>query len=285
MTGTVSLDGLTEGWLRRWASGPPVGELLSVTHADRVIRMRGLPGSPGAAGRTVPRQRSGGSAAGPHTGRAPRHAAVEPAGTVEPAGRPRPDGVPPGQPYGAPGWPRPDGVPPEPPPGAAGWYQAPATPTGPPPAGTVADPALVEEYRAMLVRYNTVLDRLFGGREVYVVSGEYADVDAQATIPADQRDLNPGAVHWLRLLCRDAYAYHDRALDLFAARRPWLAGDLDPLLLAATGRRATNVLIMDVALLRIFHPHPAGADVLPLGPAERDELRLDYAPWLLPATG
>ncbi len=156
-----------------------------------------------------------------------------------------------------------------------------ALPADASPDGAAGGPATVaDECRAMLIRYNTVLDRLFGGRHVYVVSGEYTDVDAPAGQSPPLAGMNPDAVHWLRLLGRDASAYHDRALDLFAVRRPWLPGSLDRLLLAATAGLATNVMIMDVGLYRIVHPHPAGIDLLLTGPAERDEFRLDYPGWL-----
>lgn len=143
-----------------------------------------------------------------------------------------------------------------------------------------ARPARTEaDYRTLLERHNTLLERLFGGREVYLVTAVLADVAEPASPPRALSRLNPGSVHWLRLLGRDERGYRTGALDLYVGRQPWQPGRLDDLLCTVASGRAAGVLVMDTGLYRIYHPHAAGGDALLTGPAERAELALDYAPW------
>jgi hypothetical protein len=146
-------------------------------------------------------------------------------------------------------------------------------------AGPARPAATEEDYRTLLTRHNTLLARLFGGREVYLVTAVATDVAEPATPPRALSRLNPGSVHWLRLLGRDEHGYRPGALDLYVGRQSWAPGRLDDLLCTVASGRAGGVLVMDTGLHRVYHPHAAGGDALLTGPAERTELALDYAGW------
>ncbi|MGV9270320.1 DUF3885 domain-containing protein [Kitasatospora sp. NPDC003701] len=130
------------------------------------------------------------------------------------------------------------------------------------------------EYAVVLERYNTVLDELFAGQDVHLVTSAW-------TTGPDLPRRRPRAGHWQTLLVTDdpdpRFRTHQH---LFVTRRTWRRGCLDRLLRAVADDAVADVLITDTLMRRVHHPYDGGADVLLTGPGERDRLRGRHADWL-----
>ncbi|MFD9125564.1 hypothetical protein [Kitasatospora sp. NPDC059571] len=127
------------------------------------------------------------------------------------------------------------------------------------------------EYAVVLERYNTVLDELFAGADVYVITSVWT---SGPEVPPHR----PDAGYWQSLLVEDDPDPEYRTYShLFAVRRPWQRGCLDELLRDVADDRAADVLITDTGLRRIHHPYDGGADVFLATPEERDRLRDRHA--------
>ncbi|MFE9424719.1 hypothetical protein ACFYNO_17305 [Kitasatospora sp. NPDC006697] len=130
------------------------------------------------------------------------------------------------------------------------------------------------EYAVILERYNAVLDELFAGGEVYVITAAWS---AEPDLPPHQRD----AGYWQSLLVNDDPDPEYRTYyHLFADRRPWRRGCVDGLLRDVADDKVADVLITDTQLQRIHHPYDGGADVFLTTPEERDRMRDRHAGWL-----
>nr|WP_271417075.1 LysR substrate-binding domain-containing protein [Streptomyces lienomycini] len=130
------------------------------------------------------------------------------------------------------------------------------------------------EYGVVLERYNTVLDELFAGGDIYVITPVWA---TEAEVPPSQ----PGDGYWQTLLVEDDPDPEFRTYcHLFAARRPWRYGCLDEPLRDIADDKVAGVLITDTQMRRIYHPYDGGADVFLATPGERDRTRDRHADWL-----
>jgi hypothetical protein len=130
------------------------------------------------------------------------------------------------------------------------------------------------EYAVVLERYNTVLDELFAGADVYVITPLWT---AEAEVPS----VGPGTGYWQSLLVADDPDPEFRTYcHLFAARRPWQRGCIDDLLRDTADDKVAGILITDIRMQRIHHPYDGGADVFLTTPGERDRMRNRHADWL-----
>jgi hypothetical protein len=130
------------------------------------------------------------------------------------------------------------------------------------------------EYAIVLERHNTVLDELFAGTEVYVITSVWT---ADPDVPSNR----PDTAHWQSLLVTDDPDPEFRSYShLFVTRRPWQRGCIDGLLRDVADEEVADVLITDVRLQRIHHPYDGGADVFLATPEGRNQLRDQYAAWL-----
>ncbi|MDH6142679.1 MULTISPECIES: DUF3885 domain-containing protein [Kitasatospora] len=130
------------------------------------------------------------------------------------------------------------------------------------------------EYAIVLGRYNTVLDELFAGTDVYVVTPLWTN---DPDVPPHQ----PEDGYWRSVLAEDDDDPEFRVYcHLFAIRRRWQRGCLDELLRAVADDKVAGVLITDTELRRIHAPYDGGADVLVSTPEERDRLRDRHGDWL-----
>ncbi|MET7320045.1 hypothetical protein [Streptomyces sp. NPDC005549] len=150
--------------------------------------------------------------------------------------------------------------------------------------GSKRYPESEDEYAVALHRYNTVLDELFSGGEVYVVTTDWLGTpDGPAPFPTPRRELHPNGVHWWTQSDEEdpdpAFHTHTR---LYADRRPWQRVGLDALLRAVTDEALVEVFVTDTELRRIHHPYDGGADVVLATPGERDRLRGRHVDWLSP---
>ncbi|MFB9688855.1 DUF3885 domain-containing protein [Amycolatopsis plumensis] len=110
----------------------------------------------------------------------------------------------------------------------------------------------------MLHRYNTVLDELFHGQDVRIVTADWSDASEPPAPSAQHALWNPGARH----------------------RKPWRSGLVDDLLRAAADYAAVGVMIASSSFDRIHHPYDSGADVLLPTIGERDTIKHSHADWL-----
>ncbi|WP_327680934.1 DUF3885 domain-containing protein [Streptomyces sp. NBC_00467] len=173
-------------------------------------------------------------------------------------------------------------------------------PSGPPVAhtfrGTYADlwvrfhslpgskryPETEDEYAIVLHRYNTVLDELFAGADVFVVTMDWSSTPSgPAGYPSPRQTLHRDGLHWWTESDRDdpdpEFHTHTR---LYADRRPWERGCVDGVLPAVADDALADVFITDTELRRIHHPYDGGADVILTTTAERERLRGEHTAWL-----
>ncbi|WP_312876467.1 DUF3885 domain-containing protein [Streptomyces bohaiensis] len=130
------------------------------------------------------------------------------------------------------------------------------------------------EYAVVLERYNTVLDELFAGGDVYVITPVWT---SETEVPSSKSE----AGYWQSLLVKDDPDPEFRTYcHLFAARRPWQHGCLDALLRDTADYTMAGVLVTDTQMRRLHHPYDGGADVFLTTPEERDRTRTRHAHWL-----
>ncbi|WP_328861569.1 DUF3885 domain-containing protein [Streptomyces sp. NBC_00306] len=173
-------------------------------------------------------------------------------------------------------------------------------PSGPPVAhrfrGTYADlwvrfhslpgskryPETEDEYAIVLHRYNTVLDELFAGADVFVVTTDWSSTPSgPAGWPSPRQTLHPDGLHWWTEADRDDPdpQFHTYT-RLYADRRPWKRGCVDGVLRAVADEALVDVFVTDTELRRIHHPYDGGADVILTTTAERERLRGEHTAWL-----
>ncbi|MFJ4329846.1 hypothetical protein [Streptomyces sp. NPDC088935] len=148
--------------------------------------------------------------------------------------------------------------------------------------GSKRYPESEDEYTAVLHRYNTVLDGLFTGRDVYVVTTDWSGTpDGPAAFPTPRRELHPHGVHWWTESDEadpdPAFHTHTR---FYAGRRSWRHGCVDALLRAVADEALAGVFVTDTELRRIHHPYDGGADVVLATPGERGRFRDRHSDWL-----
>ncbi|MFF4038340.1 hypothetical protein [Streptomyces sp. NPDC001816] len=130
------------------------------------------------------------------------------------------------------------------------------------------------EYAVVLERYNTVLDELFAGMDVYVITPVWT---TDPSLPPHQ----PDAGYWQSLLVRDDPDPEFRTYcHLLASRRPWQHGCINETLRDIADDKVAGILITDILMRRIHHPYDGGADIFLTTPQERDRMRDRHAIWL-----
>lgn len=130
------------------------------------------------------------------------------------------------------------------------------------------------EYGILLERYNSVLDELFNGEDVYLITPQWLCEDGISPAPT-------GRAYWQTLLVRDDPDPEFRAYcRLFVSRRRWRRGCIDVLLREIADDKVAGTLVTDTKMRRIHHPYDGGADVFLASSEERDRMRARYAEWL-----
>ncbi|GHH42954.1 DUF3885 domain-containing protein [Lentzea cavernae] len=140
-------------------------------------------------------------------------------------------------------------------------------------------PDTEDEWAIVLDRYNTVLDELFAGVDVHVVTSDWSRTPAPPERPHEQTVWHPGAHHWTSVL-EDPDPDFQIYTHVYVSRIPWERGCIDTLLRAVANDATSGVLIIDADLQRAYHPYDGGADVILTTSAERDELCSRHADWL-----
>nr|WP_245697268.1 hypothetical protein [Streptomyces phaeochromogenes] len=148
--------------------------------------------------------------------------------------------------------------------------------------GSKRYPESEDEYAIVLDRYNTVLDELFAGTDVFVVTVDWSGTATGPAIqPEPRQTLHPDGIRWWTESEQDdpdpEFHVHSR---LYADRRPWERGCADDLLRAVADDALVEVFLTDTELRRIHHPYDGGADVVLATPEERDRMRARHIDWL-----
>jgi hypothetical protein len=147
--------------------------------------------------------------------------------------------------------------------------------------GSKRYPETDTEYAVVLHRYNTVLDELFGGSEVYVVTVAWSWEPSGPELPPRRGEVHPEGSLWMTLTDEDDPDPESRTYThLYADRRPWRPGGADAILREVADDVLSEVFITDSGLHRIHHPYDGGADVILTTPEERDALRDRHRGWL-----
>ncbi|MFG2135671.1 hypothetical protein [Streptomyces sp. NPDC048650] len=147
--------------------------------------------------------------------------------------------------------------------------------------GSKRHPETEDEYTVVLDRNNTVLDELFAGTDVYVVTTAWSSEPNGPQRPTRRREVHADGSPWMTIA-------HDADPDpefhtythLYADRRPWQRGSIDGLLRDVADDVLSGVIITDAGLRRLHHPYDGGADVILTTPEERDEIRNRHTGWL-----
>ncbi|MDI3408043.1 DUF3885 domain-containing protein [Streptomyces cavernicola] len=137
------------------------------------------------------------------------------------------------------------------------------------------------EYATVLARYNTVLDELFAGQDVFVVTTDWSTSPTGPAAHPTRRALHPGAaLWWTEADDDDPDSGFHTYVHMYADVRRWERGCADGLLRAVAGDELAGVFLTDSGLRRIHHPYDGGADVVLATPEERDRLRERHRAWL-----
>ncbi|MBD9726074.1 hypothetical protein PV755_43395 [Streptomyces caniscabiei] len=143
-------------------------------------------------------------------------------------------------------------------------------------------PESEDEYAIVLDRYNTILDELFAGTDIFVVTMDWSTTQTgPAGCPTPRQNLHPDGIRWWTESEQDDPdpEFHTH-IRLYASRRPWNPGCLDGLLRAVADEALVEVFVADMELRRIHHPYDGGADVILATPVERDRVRDEHTDWL-----
>ncbi|WP_326943699.1 hypothetical protein OG439_27470 [Amycolatopsis sp. NBC_01307] len=148
--------------------------------------------------------------------------------------------------------------------------------------GSKRYPDTDSEYDIVLHRYNTVLDELFHGQDVRIVTTDWSDASEPPALSAQHRLWNPGAHHWMSVRTDEEETDPDfiTHTHLYTSRKPWRPGLVDGLLRAAADEATVGVMIASLSFDRIHHPYDGGADVLLPTTGEREIFKHSHADWL-----
>ncbi|MFD0201407.1 MULTISPECIES: DUF3885 domain-containing protein [Saccharothrix] len=138
------------------------------------------------------------------------------------------------------------------------------------------------EYDTALHRYNTVLDELFHGQEVRIVTADWSNAPDAPALSTQHALWNPDARHWTSVRTDEDETDPDfiTYTHLHVSRRPWSPGLVDDLLRAVADDATGNAMITSLSFDRVHHPYDGGADVLLPTTGERDALKRRHTDWL-----
>ncbi|TQJ89618.1 hypothetical protein [Streptomyces sp. SLBN-31] len=147
--------------------------------------------------------------------------------------------------------------------------------------GSKRYPETEDEYAIVLHRYNTLLDELFEGTDVYVITVAWSWDPDGTELPPRRAEVHPEGSRWTTLVYEDdpdpeLHSY----THLYADLRPWRPGTVDTILREVADDVLSGVIITDSGLSRLHLPYDGGADVIAAGPEERDRLRDRHREWL-----
>ncbi|TKA03224.1 hypothetical protein FCI23_36700 [Actinacidiphila oryziradicis] len=148
--------------------------------------------------------------------------------------------------------------------------------------GSKRYPESEDEYAIVLDRYNTVLDELFAGMDVLVVTMDWSTtLTGPAGYPTPREALHPGSTHWWTESDQeDPDPEFHTHIRLYADRRPWERGCVDELLRAVADEVLVEAFFTDTGLRYIHHPYDGGTDIIMATREQHDRLRDRHSGWL-----
>jgi hypothetical protein len=138
------------------------------------------------------------------------------------------------------------------------------------------------EYDTALHRYNSVLDELFHGQEVQIVTTDWSNDPEPPARSARHAPWRPDSSHWTSICTSGGETDPDFITydHLYVSRIRWQSGLIDDLLRAVADDAAHGVMITSTSFDRIHHPYDGGADVLLPTTEARDALKQRHNDWL-----
>ena len=136
------------------------------------------------------------------------------------------------------------------------------------------------EYRVILERHNTVLDELFTGLDVCVITTGWSFPGDPAVRSEDELRLHPGSGLWTSPLTNEPEPDYRVYVHSYISRIRWQPMCLDPLLRSAADDESAGVIITDTNLGLLYHPYDGGADVILADGASRNAMRERHSDWL-----
>jgi hypothetical protein len=117
--------------------------------------------------------------------------------------------------------------------------------------GSKRYPETEDDYAIVLHRYNTLLNELFEGTDVYVVTVAWSWEPDGAELPPRRPEVHPEGSRWTTLAHEDdpgpeLHSY----THLYADRRPWRPGAADEILREVADDVLSGVIITDSGLSR-----------------------------------
>lgn len=149
--------------------------------------------------------------------------------------------------------------------------------------GSKRYPGNEAEYDIVLGRYNTVLDELFHGEEVRVVTVTWSAEPHPEPLTAQHAGWHPDARYWRSVFTNEGEETDPEFFSyahLHVSTVVWRPGRQDALLRAVADDLTGGVMITSLSFDRIHHPYDGGAAVLLPTGAARDELKQRHADWL-----
>lgn len=138
------------------------------------------------------------------------------------------------------------------------------------------------EYDIVLHRYNTVMDELFRGQEVRIITTNWSNDPEPPALSAQHARWHPDAHHWTSVRIDEDETDPDFIVHthLHVSRAPWRLGFLNDLLRAVSDDVTRGVMITSPSFDRIHHPYDGGADVLLPTAVDRDVVKHRHTDWL-----
>jgi hypothetical protein len=126
------------------------------------------------------------------------------------------------------------------------------------------------EYAVILGRYNTVLDDLFSGGGVNIVTAKY---------DAEPECCEPRRV-WRTVVSEEDPVFGNTYAHLFLDQGEWQRGMIDESLRQVADYQSAGGIVTDMEARWLFHPYDGGMDVIAPTTADRDALRDRHRDWL-----
>jgi hypothetical protein len=139
------------------------------------------------------------------------------------------------------------------------------------------------EYVEALSRHNCVLTALARpGKAVVLLTTGYSGLPEPVRSYPQLAVLDPQAVPWRSVamhLADEGFA-EPAYWHLFASRRVWRPGELDPVVRLVADDEVANVLVVAEDCRWVLHPYDGGMDVIAESLVARDQLREAHSAWL-----
>ncbi|MFC1402669.1 MULTISPECIES: hypothetical protein [Streptacidiphilus] len=125
-----------------------------------------------------------------------------------------------------------------------------------------------------------MLDELFAGQDVCVITNGWSCPGDAAVRSDDQRRLHPGSELWTSSLTNEPDPEYRVFQHSYISCIRWQTACIDPLLRSVADNVSAGVIITDTNLGQLYHPYDGGADVILANSSSRDAMRERHSDWL-----